>query len=295
MPASPITAFSNFRQLNLRLVCYWLSSSVLVAVLAADLFADEDSSPEAASAAASTGDTPSEVNNSSTQSANADLYDPFEHKPAKFDPFDLAAPIAAIEQSAKPRASAPPNRMVFLQAPANGTEDAEAMSDGVDVTAEPLPAPCEGASEKPMYDLGINIVLPSGLLPKDHAGDCWAHLNAVDGSVAAMRCWPMLSYYWDATCLCHRPLYFEETNLERYGYGCCCQCLQPAVSAAHFFGTVPALPYCMAAHCPCECEYTLGHYRPGSCPPRRCNWPSCKPIAAAAEAGVMTGFVFLIP
>ena len=77
---------------------------------------------------------------------------------------------------------------------------------------------------------------------------------------------------------CHRPLYFEEINLERYGYGCG-WCLQPGASAAHFFGTVPALPYLMTVDCPHECIYTLGHYRPGSCPPWRAtgrpatHWP----------------------
>jgi hypothetical protein len=109
-----------------------------------------------------------------------------------------------------------------------------------------------------------------------------------------MRCWPASTYQWDATCLCYKPLYFEEINLERYGYGCCA-CLQPAASAAHFFGTVPALPYLIAADSPCECKYTLGHYRPGSCPPLRYHWPPCDPLAAAAEGGVLTGLIFLIP
>jgi hypothetical protein len=94
--------------------------------------------------------------------------------------------------------------------------------------------------------------------------------------------------------MAHRPLYFEEINLERYGYGCH-DCLQPFASAAHFFATVPALPYCIGANCPGECQYTLGHYRPGSCPPWRCHRPPVSALGALAEGGVWTGMVFLIP
>ncbi|HEY3392613.1 MAG TPA: hypothetical protein VGK58_07890 [Lacipirellulaceae bacterium] len=154
--------------------------------------------------------------------------------------------------------------------------------------------PCAAAVEKPMSALGIYIGLPTGELPVDHAAACWESVNQSRGASAAERCWAGLVYHWDATSLCHRPLYFEEINLERHGYGCCA-CLQPVASAAHFFGTVPALPYCMAAECPCECVYTLGHYRPGSCPPWRCHWPPCDPLAIAAEGGVLTGMIFLIP
>ncbi|MCC7476218.1 MAG: hypothetical protein IT425_12550 [Pirellulales bacterium] len=152
--------------------------------------------------------------------------------------------------------------------------------------------PCAASQFKPLGELGINIALPEGQMPTDLAGACWEQINA--GPNAANRCWSILNYHWDATCLCYRPLYFEEINAERYGYVCGC-CLQPAVSAAHFFGTVPLMPYYMAADCPCECNYALGHYRPGSCPPRRGHWPPCDPVAAASAGGVYTGLIFAIP
>jgi hypothetical protein len=184
-------------------------------------------------------------------------------------------------------------RQVNFQLPSTGTPQPISPLIVEPPTAMPKPAapsdPCEYVTEKPLGQLGINIALPSGELPVDHGTVCLASL----GADATVRSWPTFSYMWDATCLCHRPLYFEEIN-ERYGYGCGC-CLQPLASAAHFFGTVPALPYCMAADCPHECVYTLGHYRPGSCPPWRRHWPPVDPLAAAAEGGVWTGMVFLIP
>lgn len=154
--------------------------------------------------------------------------------------------------------------------------------------------PCAALANRPFHEFGINIAMPAGETPTDFATTCWQPINDSAGPLAGTRAWAVSSFAWDATSLCHRPLYFEEYNLERYGYGCC-EALQPAASAAHFFGTLPALPYCMAVDCPGECIYTLGHYRPGSCNPKRCIWPPLSPRAILAEGGVWTGLVFLIP
>ncbi len=153
---------------------------------------------------------------------------------------------------------------------------------------------CGVPDERPITELTINIQLPQGELPHNLAADCWQQLNATIGPLAADRLWPQQVYNWDATCFAHQPLYFEEINLERYGYGCC-TCLQSAYSAAHFFATVPALPYCIGAHCPFECQYALGHYRPGSCPPWRYHLPPCSARGGISEAGALTGFIFMIP
>jgi hypothetical protein len=154
--------------------------------------------------------------------------------------------------------------------------------------------PCAALADRPFSDFGIDITMPTGNAPEDHASGCWESINAADGSLAGDRCWTATTYNWNATCFCHRPLYFEEINLERYGYGCC-EALQPAASAAHFFATIPVLPYCIGTDCPGECIYTLGHYRPGSCPPWQCHWPRWSTRGALAQAGVWTGLVFLIP
>jgi hypothetical protein len=156
------------------------------------------------------------------------------------------------------------------------------------------PDRCAALAGRPFNEFGINVTMPAGELPTDFASTCWVSVNSAAGPLAGHRTFAQSIYAWDATCLCHRPLYFEETNLERYGYGCC-ETLQPLASAAHFFGTIPVLPYCMAVDCPNECIYTLGQYRPGSCVPKRYIWPPLSPRAILAEGGVWTGMVFLIP
>ncbi|NUQ62099.1 MAG: hypothetical protein HUU20_06405 [Pirellulales bacterium] len=96
--------------------------------------------------------------------------------------------------------------------------------------------------------------------------------------------------------LCQNPLYFEEVNLERYGYRWPdAPALQPALSGAQFFLTLPLLPYKVCADPPLECNYTLGDYRPGSAAPYRVHLPPCRPAAGAAEAGAVAGLILLIP
>ena len=102
-----------------------------------------------------------------------------------------------------------------------------------------------------------------------------------------------MEFAWTAPGTMHQPLYFEDVNLERAGHSW--GLLQPAMSAVHFFGRIPALPYLMATHPPGECVYTLGHYRPGSCAPQLRRVPRLKPAGGLVQAGVVTGLVFLVP
>ena len=70
---------------------------------------------------------------------------------------------------------------------------------------------------------------------------------------------------------------------------------QPVLSGAHFFATVPALPYKMAVDPPWACVSTLGHYRPGSPAPYRVIYPPLSVRGALAEAAVVIGGIVLIP
>ncbi|MEL7498549.1 MAG: hypothetical protein AAFN77_13130 [Planctomycetota bacterium] len=70
---------------------------------------------------------------------------------------------------------------------------------------------------------------------------------------------------WRSPNLSHRPIYFEDENLERYGLGV--SRWQPVVSGAKFFATAMFLPYHVGAQPPNECVYEMGYYRPGDCNP----------------------------
>jgi hypothetical protein len=80
------------------------------------------------------------------------------------------------------------------------------------------------------------------------------------------RDWTLTTFTWTASALSHKPLYFEEVQLERYGHSAG-PIKQPILSGVHFFGNIFFLPYQMGLTPPTECQYVLGYYRPGSCAP----------------------------
>lgn len=82
--------------------------------------------------------------------------------------------------------------------------------------------------------------------------------------------WALSVAAWEAPGFYHRPLYFEQPNVERYGHYV--PRWQPAISGAHFFGSIVALPYKMWVYPPCDPIYTLGHHRPGSCNPHQIHY-----------------------
>jgi hypothetical protein len=108
------------------------------------------------------------------------------------------------------------------------------------------------------------------------------------------RSWCTTTFTWTASALCHKPLYFEDVHLERYGHSWG-HYVQPFVSGAHFFLAVPLLPYKMGLYPPHECMYTLGYYRPGSCAPYMLDPLPLSIRAGLFEAAAWTGGVFLIP
>lgn len=115
-----------------------------------------------------------------------------------------------------------------------------------------------------------------------------------DGSVFTPRSWCEITYMWKASGLCHKPLYFEEVQLERYGHSWG-PIVQPILSGAHFFGTLPVLPYKMGLKTPNECVYTLGYYRPGDCAPYLIDPIPFTCRAALFQAGGVVGAAAILP
>lgn len=87
----------------------------------------------------------------------------------------------------------------------------------------------------------------------------------------------------------HRPLYFEERALERNGRTI--GVLQPGLSAAHFFGTIPLLPYKMGAQPPSRPMYTGN----GIDPPSDHLSVRDRVRGVMTEAGVVLGLNYILP
>ncbi|MDA7951410.1 MAG: hypothetical protein MPJ24_07975 [Pirellulaceae bacterium] len=109
-----------------------------------------------------------------------------------------------------------------------------------------------------------------------------------------IRNWRTSTFTWKASALCHKPLYFEEIALERYGHtrG---PFVQPVVSGAHFFANIALMPYNAGIHPPNECQYALGYYRPGDCAPWLIEPFPLSGRGALLEAGAVTGLGIILP
>jgi len=151
---------------------------------------------------------------------------------------------------------------------------------------------CRQALQKLRADAlsGIELDIRVG----GRAGSDYPYECRLEGQTFQPRRFAATMFTWKAAGYCHKPLYFEDWSLERYGHshGFVADSF---TSAAHFFTTLPVLPYKMGVELPWECVYPLGYYRPGSCAP----WTiPAVPISArgfAVEAATITGLVFLLP
>lgn len=108
------------------------------------------------------------------------------------------------------------------------------------------------------------------------------------------RMWAMTSVHWKASGLCHKPLYFEQVGVERYGHSLG-PILQPIWSGVDFYGRIFLLPYEMGIEPPWECVYALGYYRPGSCAPKMIFPFPVSIRGGLLEAGAVLGAVYLLP
>jgi hypothetical protein len=97
----------------------------------------------------------------------------------------------------------------------------------------------------------------------------------------------------DSYALHHNPLYFEDPDLERCGVSQ--GCLTPAVSAVRFAADAAFLPWRMAVDPPYSEVRSLGDCRTGSEFPAAARGLPISLRGMAAEAGVITALIFIIP
>ena len=187
----------------------------------------------------------------------------------------------------------PPPLPPVPQSAFSGPGYSSPVLNGVGVPApEQAPLPFDD-DFKPIRELTVNIAPRPGDMPENLAAERIARVARTAPELGTTRGWAMTGFAWEATGLCHWPLYFEQPNLERYGHSF--GLLQPFVSYGQFMATLPAIPYLAAIHPPCECIYTLGQYRPGSAAPFCCTRIPLRLDAAIIQGMVVTGLIFAIP
>jgi tetratricopeptide (TPR) repeat protein len=134
------------------------------------------------------------------------------------------------------------------------------------------------------------------LLPERRAYRKLSQAPVVKHTVGYSRDWTPLSYSWEAPQLKYNPLYFEDAQLERYGNEVCI--LQPFLSGARFYATIPTLPYQMMSegNSVCHTVYDFGYERPGSgCVPYALEVPEFSWTGALASGGWVFALVVILP
>ena len=218
---------------------------------------------------------------------NADRRGPTGAGGAFADPFEdgvrgKVVAAAAMAEATGPRVEAEDSIESQASASKERLPSFETLTRKRPAPTEVCPTP---ESFRPICALTNNISASEGDLPQE----C-----GLGNRRFQPRCWAAKTYCWTASGLCHKPLYFEDEQLERYGHSCG-PLLQPLVSTGKFFLTLPILPYEMGLYPPNECIYTLGVYRPGDCSPYMFDAIPLSVRASVFEAGGLTGAIVGLP
>jgi len=201
-----------------------------------------------------------------------------------------AALVAALVVAWAGTASA--DEFVGLRLPESVIRLVSATTEVSDTACGSAAKECRDARDKLRGDAiaGLDLDIKVGGRPgTDYPCECRLESGAYEP-----RRFASTTFTWQAAGYCHKPLYFEHWTLERYGHsrGFVADSF---CSAAHFFVTLPVLPYKMGVELPWECVYPLGYYRPGSCAPWTVPALPISPRGFAVEAATVTGLVFLLP
>lgn len=107
------------------------------------------------------------------------------------------------------------------------------------------------------------------------------------------RAWPLSKMIVEPSYLCHRRLYFEQLNMERYGWDL--GYFGPLVSTSVFFKDVALLPYKMGTQ-PCRCyECSSGKCLPGDPVPLLLYPPELSLTGLLAEGAAIATLLVLFP
>ena len=177
-------------------------------------------------------------------------------------------------------------------------EDEENNADSVDRQRQELTLAQLMKLRKPIGN--IRIKSGSNIDPDDRPADRgsqWLHSVQPQLITASGGSWRAPSRY--PVSFCHRPLYYQQPDLERCGRTCQCGskqlgCFQNAVSGATFLANTIMLPYRIATERP---DCTVPHQ--GDCRTCQSTGTDVEPLQRGtcgwvSEAAAVAGFTFLL-
>jgi len=147
--------------------------------------------------------------------------------------------------------------------------------------------------DRKLADISLNITV-TGKPGEDFPISCDIETDKIPLNQYRIGSQEPLNFTWTASGVCHKPLYFEEVQAERYGHTLG-YFNQPFLSAAHFFCNTAVLPYKMGMRPPQECVYPLGRYRSGGYAPQYIPAVPISIRGGLLQAGGVLAAVFVLP
>lgn len=153
----------------------------------------------------------------------------------------------------------------------------------------------EGLQIPPLIAPTLEIIdIGSGQAPTDFGAEALERPAPLPEGPEREGLWSLNQYAWHPSNTYSHPLYFEDAMLERHGHERF-PALQPFVSGARFFTTVPLMPYLMTVRPACVDHYSLGHFRPGTPAPALLQRPPYQRDAVVVQGLVTAGGFLIIP
>ena len=147
--------------------------------------------------------------------------------------------------------------------------------------------------DRKLADISLNITV-TGKPGEDFPISCDIETDKIPLNQYRIGSQEPLNFTWTASGVCHKPLYFEEVQAERYGHTLG-YFNQPFLSTAHFFCNTAVLPYKMGMRLPQECVYPLGRYRSGGYAPQYIPAVPISIRGGLLQAGGVLAAVFVLP
>lgn len=169
-------------------------------------------------------------------------------------------------------------------------ESASDGSDNLDLEDRPQPKRAAGRFDLPRLTASRTTL--SGEVPKG-LNDA-AVTPLAESGVERSGDWAWTTRTWAAANTFSHPLYFEDRMLERHGHERWGYA-QPLVSGVRFYSSLALLPYLSAIEHPCDCRYTLGYYRSGTCTPRFFQRPPWDRKAIVQQSAATAAGMAIVP
>jgi hypothetical protein len=141
----------------------------------------------------------------------------------------------------------------------------------------------------------VSVASIGGILPEDSTQGRSPEARSLPTGFTRDTPFTLSHKVWEPASICHHPLYFQDSMLERHGHERFPH-LQPIASGVRFFGTVPIMPYLLTLHPARSNIYNLGHYRTGAAAPCLIERPPYDKhalgVQALTSAGLAVGLAY---